>query len=323
MNSTENIDGGPVWYRNTPPNLLGESPIYRACDSTLHWIDCYSTPCAVHILTVDPSTGEAIGRARILEVPFGRITSIYFRKGTPGSYICGYQQGIALLDEKTGGVVVLKELIKKEDSEAWAMNDGGVDPQGRFWIGEVDMKALFAKMGGKSLPEGYGSPRGRLWRYEADGTCTIMDTGIGCGNGIGWSPDGKCMYFNDSVPQITWRYDFDRETGKICNKMKIIGDLPQGVLNDGCVVDQEGNLWVAMFMLNCVMVYTPEGSLLKTIRFPAKLITCPTWGGRGNDILFITSAQPLPEDAAPGDEGGHVFRYKTELKGMAKHEFAG
>lgn len=76
-------------------------------------------------------------------------------------------------------------------------------------------------------------------------------------------------------------------------------------------------------MLNCVMVYTPEGSLLKTIRFPAKLITCPTWGGRGNDILFITSAQPLPEDAAPGDEGGHVFRYKTELKGMAKHEFAG
>lgn len=45
------------------------------------------------------------------------------------------------------------------------------------------------------------------------------------------------MYFNDSVPQITWRYDFDGETGKICNKMKIIGDLPQGVLNDGCVVE--------------------------------------------------------------------------------------
>jgi sugar lactone lactonase YvrE len=187
----DTISGGAVWYRNTPSNQLGESPIYRASDSTLHWIDCFSTPCTLHILPVNPITGDAVGPARIVPIPFAPITVIYFRKDVPGSYICGYQQGIAFLDEKTGSVTVLKELFRTGLREERTMNDGGVDPQGRFWIGEVDLKTLRAGLGGMRLEEGYGSPRGRLWRYDADGTCQVMDEGIMCANGIGWSPDGK------------------------------------------------------------------------------------------------------------------------------------
>ena len=78
-----------------------------------------------------------------------------------------------------------------------------------------------------------------------------------------------------------------------------------------------------MWMLHCVKVYSPEGKLLRKINFPAKCVTCPTWGGRDNDILFIASAPPLVEKAAPGDEGGHVFRYKGGVAGMMKYEFAG
>ena len=185
------IDGGPVWYRNNPANKLGESPIYRASDSTLHWVDIHSTPCTIHILPIDPITGDAVGTARILEVPFDSITVIRFRRDVPGSYICGYRLGIAYLDEMTGEVEVLKELIEKEDREEMTMNDGGVDPQGRFWVGSVDLKALMAVLGGEKLPKGYGEPRGKLWSYEADGTVTVRQTGITCGNGIGWSPDGK------------------------------------------------------------------------------------------------------------------------------------
>jgi hypothetical protein len=62
---------------------------------------------------------------------------IYFRKDMQGSYICGYRQGIALLDEKTGEVSVLKELISKEDREGMTMNGGAVNPQGSIldWRG--------------------------------------------------------------------------------------------------------------------------------------------------------------------------------------------
>ena len=78
-----------------------------------------------------------------------------------------------------------------------------------------------------------------------------------------------------------------------------------------------------MWMLHCVEVYSTDGKKLRRINFPAKCVTCPTWGGRDNDILFIASAQPLVEKAAPGDEGGHVFRYKSDVKGMRKSDFAG
>jgi sugar lactone lactonase YvrE len=250
----ETISSGPVWFRNTPPNQLGESPIYRASDSTLHWIDCFSTPCTLHILPVSPTTGDARGPARIVPIPSTSISVIYFRKSVPGSYICGYKQGIAFLDEETGAVTVLKELFGKEMIGERSMNDGGVDPQGRFWIGEADIKALRAGMGGDPLEEGYGAPRGRLWRYS-DGTCTAMDDGITCANGIGWSPDGRFsmqlpaikdgwrdlltweVFFNDSGPQILWRWDFDQETGNISNKTKIIDGLATGVLNDGMVIE--------------------------------------------------------------------------------------
>lgn len=88
-------------------------------------------------------------------------------------------------------MTVLKELFGKETMVERSTNDGGVDRHGRFWIGEVDLKTLRAGLGGEPLEEGYGGPRGRLWRYDPDGECTLMDEGITCANGIGWSPDEK------------------------------------------------------------------------------------------------------------------------------------
>lgn len=76
-------------------------------------------------------------------------------------------------------------------------------------------------------------------------------------------------------------------------------------------------------MDHCIIKYSPDGKALKKITFPAKCVTWPTWGGQNNDILFLTSAQPLVEKATPGDEGGQLFRYKPGVKGMTKNEFTG
>lgn len=45
-------------------------------------------------------------------------------------------------------------------------------------------------MGPGNIPSTY-EPKGRLWRYDPDGSLYQMDSGVICGNGIGWSPNNK------------------------------------------------------------------------------------------------------------------------------------
>lgn len=76
-------------------------------------------------------------------------------------------------------------------------NDGGVDAKGRLWLAEIDVRAAAAvdavasDEGKERVLEELGEPVGRLWRYDPDGTLHLMDRGVICGNGVGWSPDWK------------------------------------------------------------------------------------------------------------------------------------
>src|SRR5579863_3001759 len=58
-------------------------------------------------------------------------------------------------------------------------NDVIADPEGRVFAGA---------MGGN----------GRLLRFETNGTATEILDGLGVPNGMGFTPDGKGMYFTDS-----------------------------------------------------------------------------------------------------------------------------
>jgi sugar lactone lactonase YvrE len=73
------------------------------------------------------------------------------------------------------------------------------------------------------------------------------------------------------------------------------------------------------------VVFSPTGKHLKDIQFSGKNLTCPTWGGKNHDTLFITSAREGTGDDTGVDEGGNIFSYqfKDEVKGLPKNEFAG
>lgn len=194
MSDLETIPGGSPIYKNSPPNILSESPIYRAVDRTLHWIDLLSRPGLLHILQLSEN-GDPIGSARVVETSLP-TTCIRFVAGAPGTYICATRHGIGFLDEETGRVNVVKDLIDEDVREGWTMNDGAVDAQGRFWVGECDLAEINRGYEGKEVrAEG----RGRLWRLQRGSggkwKCDEMDQGIICGNGIGWSPDGKMSEF--------------------------------------------------------------------------------------------------------------------------------
>ncbi|CAL5874230.1 uncharacterized protein PFLUO_LOCUS8518 [Penicillium psychrofluorescens] len=306
MAGLECIDGGKKWYSCTEPMVLGEAPIYRASDSTLHWVDCLSEPPRLYILPIDDS-GDAVGEARVLELE-DSVTVAFFRKNKPG-YIAAYYQGVCFIDEASGKLEVVKEIIPTDQRDELRFNDGGVDAKGRFWLAEIDKTAM--AYGPNRLPASYGTPRGRLWRYDPDGSLHLMiDQGIVCGNGLGWSPDNKTMYFHDSVAMVVWAYDFDLESGEISNKRLLIDRRTSFGEPDGMVVE--------------VMVFSPEGRHLKDIIFSARNPACTTWGGKNFDIIYVASGKDRRSNARADDEGGHMFRYKpTDARGQPKHEFAG
>jgi len=187
----ETFTTGPPIYR--PPKgrmVLGEGPIYRASDSTLHWFDCLSSPCELYILPVDPESGLPTGEnARIIALA-DSLSVAAFRRNKPGSYIAAYYQGVCFLDEASGTFEVVREIIPTAERDIRRFNDGGVDAAGRFWLAEIDVKATSFDL--ENWPGSYGEPRGRLWRYDPDGSLHLMiPGGILCGNGVKWSPDNK------------------------------------------------------------------------------------------------------------------------------------
>ncbi|KAJ5948959.1 hypothetical protein N7454_002266 [Penicillium verhagenii] len=322
-NPIETLNTGPTFYA-TPKGrmVLGEGVIYRASDSTLHWFDCLSSPAELYILPIDPDTGAATGPARILPLA-DSVTVAGFRTKIPGSYVAAYHQGVCFLDEKTGKLDVACEIIPSAERSQRRFNDGGVDAAGRFWLAEIDLEATAFTPG--TLPADYGVPKGRLWRYDPDGGLHLMlSEGIICGNGVKWSPDNRTMYLNDSVGKKITALDFDLETGSISNQRTLVDFQGTGGEPDGMVVDVDGNLWVAVYGTSHIMVFTPHGKLLKQIALPAMYPTCPTWAGKNQDILYITTGKDRTDNPDPNDEGGHMYMVRIgKGRGHVKYEFGG
>lgn len=194
MTQPTTLNGSAAIYQAPKgPQTLGEGPIYRSSDSTLHWFDCLSTPAELYILKTDPKTGLPLGPAKIFPLD-DSVSFACFRRNKPGSYIAAYYQGVCFLDEETGKFEIAKEIIPTSERDERRFNDGGVDAKGRFWLAEIDRKAML--YGAGKVPLEYGVPKGRVWRYDPDGSLHLMlEEGLVCGNGLAWSPDNKTSMF--------------------------------------------------------------------------------------------------------------------------------
>jgi D-xylonolactonase len=112
-----------------PPHTeLGESPLYREEDETLHYIDAFGY--TIHILPLaDPKN------ARVIRCP-EMISLLYFHEG--GGYIVNYFQGIAKVGDN-GEWEVLQKVLPDEEKATKRLNDGAIDTQGRLWFGSFDL----------------------------------------------------------------------------------------------------------------------------------------------------------------------------------------
>ena len=280
--------------------ILGECPVWDARAGVLWWVDIDGR--CIH--RYDPTFGADAFKA----VP-----------GRPGS--------IALTARFHELLVAMEnELLlldwDEETLDAWValeppdlgnrLNDGGCDRQGRFWVGSM----------GES-PDTNGRT-GRLHRVEPSGHFTTTQRSVGIANGIAFSPDGRTMYFADSLRKVVWAYDYDPDTGEPHNERVFVefgSELPG--LPDGATVDAAGCYWVACVYGWAIARVSPDGRLDRLIEFPVEKPSKPAFGGKDLDVLYVTSigsggAEPTvthqPDDGA-------LFALDVGVRGLREPRF--
>jgi len=275
---------------------LGECPLWDERESMLWWVD--SRWPAVKRL--DPSSGAVM----MLVLPEA-VGSIAFRE--QGGLLAAMKSGIHLLDATSGA------LQARANPEAALpenrFNDGRCDRAGRFWAGTMsDVKR---------------DPVGSLYRFDADLACTRLRNAIIIPNSLAFSPDGRRMYFADTMRHVIWAYDYDPASGAATNE-RVFADTGAG-RPDGSCVDAEGCLWNAEYGGWRLVRYTSAGKVDRVVQLPVANPTCCCFGGGDLGTLYVTTATQrlAPEELAKQPLAGSLLALRPGVKGLPESRFAG
>jgi len=269
---------------------LGEGPAWDEKTQTLYWVDILQRKiyAGVDLLAELDEFVGCLAPCR------------------NGHLIVGKRASFVDFDPATSRQTLLFAL---NESATNRINDGKCDPAGRFIAGTMDMNET--------------DPAGSVYSFDgADLRVLFCDVTIS--NGLAWSPDYKTFYYIDTPTCEVRAYDYDIKTGQISNRRKAF-DVPKSLgWADGMTSDAEGNLWIAMWGGAQVTRWNPNtGQLLEQIPVPALQPSCPVFGGKNRNELFITSARKElgADDLKKYPLSGGLFKAVTRVEGMPTFEF--
>lgn len=278
------------------PATLGEGPCWFARQSVLFWVDILGK--AVH--RFDPASG----RDESISVP-EMVGTVAPR--SDGRLLIALQQGFAVLDPQTHRIERLGEI---EPDPQTRFNDGKCDPAGRFWCGSMDLQEQ--------------RPIGNLYRMDAEGQVEKVLEAVTISNGMGWSPDGRTMYYIDSPTRSIFAFDFDGASGAISNR-RVAVQLNEGDgWPDGMTMDQEGKIWLSQWSAGRVGRWDPQtGRQLQRLDVPAPNTSACCFGGQDLRDLYITTAREglTPEQLRDYPQSGCLFRLRTQVSGAPTYEY--
>lgn len=220
--------------------------------------------------------------------------------------IGAFESGFALFDPENG---LLRGIIRPDGlSEGLRLNDGRVDPMGRFWAG--------------AMAETSGAVGTACLYSLGDSAVRTHVRGLSIANGLCWSPDGRWLYLADSARRLIWRYAYDQPTGTISERVEFARTDGE-TCPDGAAVDTSGCVWSAQWGGSAVVRYTPEGRVDQIVHLPVSQPTCVCFGGEDSDLLFVTTARiGLSSDALASEAGaGDVLVYNVGAQGMPEQQF--
>lgn len=265
----------------------GEGPVWDTSAGALHWVDMlagdlltceFAEPTRLH----DEVDGSVVRRH------LGDDVLAVARPRVDGGLVLARERRFALLDPGATEPHLLPELWTEPGIR---LNEGGCDPQGRFYCGSM----AYDKETG----------RGSLYRLDPDGMVEVVLTGVTISNGLAFSPDGATAYYVDTPTGRVDAFAHDAETGTLHDRRPAVEVPVEAGRPDGLTVDADGGLWVALFGGAAVHRYTPDGELDVVVRLPVQQVTAVTFGGPDSDRLFITTSREAMD--APEELAGAVF----------------
>ncbi|TFV46261.1 SMP-30/gluconolactonase/LRE family protein [Blastococcus sp. TF02A_35] len=268
----------------------GEGPVWWAGWGGLRFVDML----AGDVLRL--AADGAVTRAHVGAV----AAALRPRRG--GGAVVAVERGFAL-EDADGTVTALPEVWSDDGVR---MNEGGCDPDGRFWCGSM---AYDQAPGAASM-----------YRLDPDGSVRRVFADLTVSNGLEWAPDGTLAYYADTATHRVDVFDYDREGGLTGRRPFVAMSDEQNP--DGLTVDTEGGVWVALYGGGAVHRYDPSGRLDAVVEVPTAQVTACTLGGPGLDELFVTTSR---QGMDPGEDplAGCVFRVDAGVRGLPARTFAG
>ena len=271
---------------------LGESVLWHPREQALYWVDFYEPG----IRRLDPATGDC--RQWRLDNAT-TIGSIAFAAG--GRLLAATDRGVHLFNPDGGKIVPFAD--PNGGRAGIGYNDGKVDRDGRYWIGTYDLAEK--------------SPRGILFRIDANRPVTIGDSGYVVCNGPAFSPDGGTLYFSDTMGRRIVAYDLDRATGRLETPRELVAFDESAGLPDGICVDRAGNLYVAHYGGGRISRVDVSGRKVEIISLPVRNVTSCCFGGPMLDTLYVTTA----EDGGRHPLDGALFATNAPVPGLPEPVF--
>ena len=270
---------------------LGEGPIWSADTNSVTWTDI--TQNTFH--TADIDTGKTMS----FGVP-SMVGAIAHSK--EGGYIAATQKGFARI-----GVDGKYSPLHSFLPDDMRMNDGKVDPSGRFWAGSMAL----------SFEKG----RGSLYVLEKDNSYRSILDDITLSNGMGWSPDAQYFYYIDSVPGVLKRFDYDLYTGHISNPKDLITFDSSSGIPDGMSMSSDGKIVIALWDGGRIEIYEPSGEKVSEITLGVSRPTSCTFAGPNRDILIVSTASQGIDRADEPLAGKILAVTGTGLSGLPTQQY--
>lgn len=161
----------------------------------------------------------------------------------PALVLVAANKGICLVDSATGRVArFLGSPEAHLPENRW--NDGKCDPRGRLWVGSMN---------------NFGdSHAGALYSFDGEENIVKHLDNISISNGLVWNRAGTKFFYIDTPTLEVKQFDYDAETGIVsCPKPVIRIDAEAHGFPDGCTIDSDDKIWIAMWQGGCVVRFDP------------------------------------------------------------------
>ncbi|XP_030761703.1 regucalcin-like isoform X3 [Sitophilus oryzae] len=311
-NELPNFDS-PAVFQVTQPVDHGEGPMWDGRKNLLYFVDIH----AGRVLSYNYDSKK---------VSFvtlkGDVSSVIPAKKNENILVLGLDRSLMAIEWDGQNDVKSKRVLTTVAPQfpQSRFNDGKADKQGRLWVGTMGFENPQTRQ--------LAPNQGALYKITKDTFLSpkIEIAPVNISNGLTWNKANNKMYYIDTPSKKVMEYDYDDEKGDISNprvsvdieKFPSVTGSP-----DGMTIDNDDNLWIALFGGGSIIKVNPvTGQLLQVVPIPARDVTSVMFGGPNLDILFVTTSRRGLTDSErkTSNAAGSVFGVTNlRTKGSPAH----